>query len=387
MRVALLPSAFWPALGGVEELTRRLADALGEAGDTVEIWAPLDPVNPAERKETWCGLSVRRFAMPLPPARFATAARSLPTMVATTWELRRAVAEFGPDVLHVQCFGPNGAYATVVSALARIPLVVTLQGETVMDDHDIYEHSALLRSAFRLGVRRAGQVTGCSAFTVEDGRRFGLKANKGLVIFNGVRLDEQPGQDSAGAPPVSVPFERYVLALGRVVDKKGFDLLIRAFAEDDVPEELGLVIGGSGPASGKLEELATNLGLSGRVCFPGRLSRRAVSELMQGAEVFVMPSRLEPFGIVLLEAWRDGAAVVATTHGGPPEFVEEGVTGLLADPLDTKALACAIAKLARDPDGRAAMVNAARQKVQEFSWMSIAEQYRQVYRSLVGGVA
>ena len=55
--------------------------------------------------------------------------------------LRRAVATFRPDVLHVQCFGPNGAYATALSRLCRVPLVVTLQGETLMDDADIFDTS------------------------------------------------------------------------------------------------------------------------------------------------------------------------------------------------------------------------------------------------------
>ena len=69
---------------------------------------------------------------------------------------------------------------------------------------------------------------------------------------------------------------------------------------------------------------------------------------MAGATVFVMPSRLEPFGIVVLEAWRAGVAVVATTRGGAPEFVDDGETGVLVDPFDTPAFAAALAR----PAGR-----------------------------------
>ena len=69
---------------------------------------------------------------------------------------------------------------------------------------------------------------------------------------------------------------------------------------------------------------------------------------MAGARVFVMPSRLEPFGIVVLEGWRAGTAVVATNRGGPPEFVRDGEDGLLVDPFDTAAVAEVLGRLLSD---------------------------------------
>jgi hypothetical protein len=92
-----------------------------------------------------------------------------------------------------------------------IPLVVTLQGETLMDDHDIYSHSAALRGA----LRRAAAVIGCSSFTLADAReRFGVSPGSGNVIFNGVAANQQP---AANDGPVD---GRLVLALGRVVDTR-----------------------------------------------------------------------------------------------------------------------------------------------------------------------
>jgi glycogen(starch) synthase len=385
MRVALLPSDFWPAVGGVEELTRRLAEALIEAGDSVEIWAPLDRRRPLAPRETWCGLEVRRFPMPLPPRALGPVARMAPGMARGLRQLRKAVADYKPDVLHVQCFGPNGAYATAVSQLTGVPLVITLQGETVMDDHDIFERSALMRAALRWGFRRAAAVTACSAFTLADARRFGLAEGAGKVVYNGVRLDEGDGAggDDGGDLP-AVPFGRYVLALGRVVEKKGFDLLLLAFAKLERGPELGLVIGGEGDALGSLRQLAGELGISESVYFPGRLGRSAVGHLMRAADVFVMPSRLEPFGIVVLEAWREGTAVIATTRGGPAEFVRGGVDGLLVDPSDTDALAAAIGGLLDDASRRASLAEKGHQKAQGFSWRVIAHEYREIYAQVAG---
>lgn len=387
MRTALLPSAFWPAVGGVEELTRRLADALSEAGDNVEIWAPLDPREPAPRREIWCGLAVRRFPMPLPSRTVASVARMAPVIARGLRELRRAVADFEPDVLHVQCFGPNGAYATALSRLTGVPLVITLQGETAMDDHDIFERSALLRTALRWGFRQARAVTACSAFALSDARRFGLSEGAGKVVFNGVCLDEtnEPGNAQEN-DALGVPFTRYVLALGRVVEKKGFDLLLRGFARLNAPADVGLVIGGDGEALTPLRVLARELGISERVYFPGRLGRSAVAELMRGAEMFVMPSRVEPFGIVVLEAWREGTAVVATTRGGPAEFVHNGVDGLLVDPFDADALSSAMGSLLDDRALRTKLAENGRDRAQLFSWRLVAQDYRDTYVTVTRSV-
>ncbi|HEX7460533.1 MAG TPA: glycosyltransferase family 4 protein, partial [Acidimicrobiales bacterium] len=189
-RIALLPSAYPPSVGGVEELTRHLALALVDAGDQVEVWTGLPDDHAPETVEVRDGLVVRRFPMPLPASRISAVSHAATTGWRTMRGLGRAVATFRPDVLHVQCFGPNGAYATALSRLCRVPLVVSLQGETLMDDADIFDTSHVLRAALRGGIRTATAVTACSAFTLNDAvTRFGLAPDRGSVVFNGVDLE------------------------------------------------------------------------------------------------------------------------------------------------------------------------------------------------------
>ena len=190
MRIALLPSSYLPALGGVEELTRHLALSLRLGGDNVEVWTLLPDDSQPETVEILDDLVVRRLPMPLPATNWPAIRRSTTTGPRTLASLRSAVAAFRPDVLHVQCFGPNGTYATALSRVTGIPLVVTLQGETVMDDADIFEESRSLRTSLRLALRRAAAVTACSAFTLADAEhRFGLEEGRGQVIFNGVSVE------------------------------------------------------------------------------------------------------------------------------------------------------------------------------------------------------
>ncbi|MDA8342808.1 MAG: glycosyltransferase family 4 protein [Actinomycetota bacterium] len=376
-RIALVPSSYLPALGGVEELTRHLARTLREAGDEVEVWTGTSDDRDPPSRQVLDGITVRRFPLPLPAARPGPLTRSGPGALRALRALGRAVDEFRPQVLHVQCFGPNGAYAAALGAWRRLPVVVTLQGETVMDDADIFERSTVLRASLRSALRHAAVVTACSAFTLADAEdRFGLAAGRGRVVFNGVDLAAPPAGRWRRAPAAP-----YVLAVGRVVEKKGFDLLLAAYAAvSPAARTADLVVAGDGAERERLGALATSLGIADRVHFPGRLDRDDVAAAMAGAELFVMPSRLEPFGIVVLEAWRAGVAVLATGRGGPPEFVTDGVDGVLVDPTDPSRFAELLAGLLADPARRARLAAAGRARVEDFAWQVIAGRYRECYR-------
>jgi glycosyltransferase involved in cell wall biosynthesis len=371
----------------VEELSRHLALSLRAAGDDVEVWTGLPDDHDPETVEVRDGLVVRRFPMPLPASRISAVSHATTTGWRTIRAMRRAVDMFRPDVLHVQCFGPNGAYATALSRLCRVPLVITLQGETLMDDADIFTTSQVLRASLRAGIRSAAAVTACSTFTIDDAiSRFGLAPGSGSVIFNGVSLGPSADDAPAAVLPAVLDGVPYILALGRVVDNKGFDLLLAGYAAMDPSRRTAdLVIGGTGSALERLEAQAEESGIADRVHFVGRLTREQVAAAMAGARVFVMPSRLEPFGIVVLEAWRAATAVVATNRGGPPEFVRDGEDGLLVDPFDTAAVAEVLGRILSDDDLRQAMAAAGRARVEAFGWPRIAEEYRAVYTAVRDG--
>ena len=380
VRILLMPSAFHPSVGGVEELTRRLASQFKAQGHYVEIWTGRrdDEAWPAE--DDVDGIRVLRSTFPAPRMDVLALITFLGRAAWEMLRLLREIRRVRPDVINVQCFSTNGIYATALSALTGIPLVVSLHGETVMDDNRIYDHSAFLRTGLRLGLRRAAAVTACSRFTLNDAVRFGLDPHEGEVIFNAVSLDEVEQQ------AVSLPFPHFVLAMGRVVDNKGFDLLLRAWAllGDELPD-VGLVIGGDGPALPALRRLAEELGLTDRVVFPGRLSRSEVGWAMAAAEVFVMPSRVEPFGIVALEAWRAGTPVIVSCLGGAPEFVTDGVTGLVVDPFDGKALAASLRRLLHDPALCATLAYRGSSEVQNYGWSKAASRYDAACRRAAGG--
>ncbi|MDX6689272.1 MAG: glycogen synthase [Solirubrobacteraceae bacterium] len=324
---------------------------------------------------------MRRFALPLPRMAATDLVRFPVRAPAALSRLGRAAKQVRPDVIHVQCFSSNGVYAAALCAITGIPCIVTLQGETFMDDNDIYEHSRVLPTALRVGLRRAKAVTGCSRCVLNDAeRRFGLGPGIGQVIPNGV--DVASSESQLG---LDLPFARFVLSIGRVVEKKGFDLLLHAFervAAND--REVGLVIGGDGAEREALAQRTEALGLGSRVVFPGTLSRLQVAWAMAHASVFVLPSRIEPFGIVVLEALRAGRPVVVSSRGGAPEIVRDQQDGLVVDPFDTRAMATAIARLLDDDGLRRRLSAAAVLRARDFSWDVIAERYRRIYGDVLG---
>jgi glycosyltransferase involved in cell wall biosynthesis len=103
---------------------------------------------------------------------------------------------------------------------------------------------------------------------------------------------------------------------------------------------------------------------------------------MGAADVFVLPSRVEPFGIVVLEALRAGRPVVASARGGAKEIVRHEQEALLADPLDVAQLAGAIGRLLDDRDLARRLAAAGRERVGRFDWSTVADGYRRVYRSV-----
>ena len=235
---------------------------------------------------------------PIDLARFPLAsARALRQLIS-------GLRAYRPDVVHVQCFSANGVYSALVATLFRVPLVVTLQGETVMDDHDVYGRSFAMRLGLRVGLHKAAVVTGCSRFVLEDAeRRFGLRPGAGRVVPNGVEA-AQPEEPAR----VAVPFDRFVFALGRFVPNKGFDLLLEAFAEmaASVPD-VGLVVGGDGVARAPFWKRVQELDL-----IVGRLDIRAFapdvfSEALYDDPHCVVAGRRHPLLGRSRTGWQDAA--------------------------------------------------------------------------------
>jgi glycogen(starch) synthase len=374
-RVALVSSSFAPHVGGVETHVDRVARALGAEGWTAEVWT-------VDRGEglgltDYDGVRVRYLPTPLPARSAAAVTRFIRQSERARSAWRQAHRAFRPDIVNIQCFGPNGIYAAALARRVGVPLVLTSHGETLADDRGAFQRSRQLRSGLRRAIAEAADVTAPSAYVLEDLRaRYGLGRSAGRIIRNGV--------DPLAAPvPEELPSGRYVLGVGRLGWMKGFDLLIRAFAEAELDPAITLVLGGEGPERDGLLALAAECGVSERVTLLGPLPPAEVARRMAGALAVVVPSRAESFGIVALEAWRANTALVMTNRGGAVEFVHNGRDALLVDPLDGEALAQALRQVTTDAALRARLATAGHERVGEFTWPAVAGAYADLFDGLV----
>lgn len=146
--------------------------------------------------------------------------------------------------------------------------------------------------------------------------------------------------------PLRVPSHGRVMFVGRATHNKGLDVLIRAVATTD----LLLDVCGDGWALERAMRLVTRLGIADRVRFRGWLSRSSLDSTYRDSTVVAVPSIWpEPFGLVGLEAMAHGRPVVASAVGGIPEWLEDGITGLLVQPGDSEALGAALRSILDDP--------------------------------------
>jgi len=172
-----------------------------------------------------------------------------------------------------------------------------------------------------------------------------------------------------------------VLFVGDLIPRKGVDVLIRALKpiyESTAP--LRVVIAGDGSQRQALKDLAEQLALLNVVTFTGRQDRVDVVSLYRRARVLAVPSRAEPFGLVVVEGQACGAVVVASAVGGIPEIIADCQTGFLVEPDDVVALSAAIARVLNDESIRVSVAAAARDSVLGvFSPTRMALNYRDVY--------
>jgi glycogen(starch) synthase len=371
--IAIFASAFHPSLGGVEELVRQLAHAYRKRGVQTIVFTNRWPRS-LPKHEIYEGIEIYRLPMRFPQGSTKANLTYLLSRNAILHEIIAILRQHNTQILHVQCVSSNGYYALEASRALKLPLVVTAQGERTMDADRIFEKSKFLNCTLRLLLDEADHITACSHDTLKDLEQYrGTPfSTRGQVVYNGIELD-----DFKNATPYSHP-RPYILGIGRHVPQKGFDVLLKAFAQAKLPNT-DLILAGDGSEHEALRQLTAKLSLSDRVIFWGRADRTITPQLFKGCDFFVLPSRQEPFGIVNIEAMAAGKAIVATRVGGVPEIIVHDQNGLLVPADDVDALAKAIVNVGTDAVLKNRLANCGRERVEQFSWSSIASQYWNIY--------
>lgn len=262
----------------------------------------------------------------------------------TLVQIGRVLVQNKIDVINLHFPSTNMFYFAICARLLNIPLITSIHGADIFPDGMRRNHYSFgLQVVLKISDRI---VAPSKAFLREFVDLFANFGQKSLFIHNGINLDEIESVDKMEDADSS---KRYILCMAAHKAKKGIDMLIEAFAKvAEKEKEVELFIVGNGPLRAEHEKMAQKFGVDARVKFINEVGRAQAIHLLKGCEIFVLPSRSEPFGIVVAEAMACGKPVVASAVEGLREIVKDGETGILVQPQAPETFCKAICAILRD---------------------------------------
>jgi glycosyltransferase involved in cell wall biosynthesis len=367
--------------GGQNLHVAELAKALARRGDEVVVHTRRDDEVTAPRVELAPGVVVDH--VPAGPAVSLPKDELLPYIPEFGAYLADAWYAEPPDVVHAHFWMSGLAALTGVRGRAT-PVVQTFHalGSVKQRHQGSKDTSPPGRVRLERAIARsAAKVIATCSDEVFELARLGVQRRQICVVPCGVDLDQFTDHGST-APRSGRP---RILSVGRLVERKGFDVLIRALPA--VPEAELLIAGGpplaeldGDPEACRLRDLAEGCGVSDRVHLLGAVTRADMPALMRSADVVACAPWYEPFGMVAVEAMACGVPVVAAAVGGLTDTVIDGVTGVLVPPRRPDRMAAALRTVLSEPNMRLGFRSAALDRARSrYAWDRIAAETRRVY--------
>lgn len=280
------------------------------------------------------------------------------------------------DLVHVHWPMPMALLGWAARRAHPMPMVTTFYG---IELRWVQSRLPFLGWLVRWAARSSAQAVAISSYTARELRKF---VDVPIEVIPYTAELPPPERSTVRADGG----ERAILFVGRLIERKGVEHLVRALGIVRRTVPARLVIVGDGPERPRLEQVARDAGVAAHVSFRGRVSDAELRAAYAGADVFALPSVLdarqdtEGLGVVLLEAMNYSVPVVASEIGGITDIVRHQESGLLVPPGDERALAAALAQVLTDRSMARALGDGGRRLLREtFSWDGIVERWENVY--------
>jgi glycosyltransferase involved in cell wall biosynthesis len=273
----------------------------------------------------------------------------------------------------------------------RKPLLVTMHSTEVGRRDGIHTSTEKMIGETEAWLTyEAWKIICCSDYMVSHVRwAFGLPADKLVMVPNGVNRDVYSAIEKEDLKAFrrrwALPEEKIVLFVGRLVYEKGIHVLVNAVPKVLEKVNAKFIIVGSGYMKEQVMTIVRSMKMEHKVLFAGFADDATLLRLQKCADVSVVPSLFEPFGIVALEAMAARSPVVASDTGGLSEIVDHDWSGVKVYPNNPESLAWGIVKILTDDKYRNYLVeNAYRKILDKYDWDKIAQQTRTIYEGVLG---
>ena len=358
MRILLATNGFLPEIGGVQVYCYELAKNLTLLGEEIIVLTPkTEGDTDFDKKEKFKIIRTKK----------KVSSRLGFLFLLKRERIKKILVGHGSHYVRL---------ASLANALFKVPYDVIIHLEEILPP----EREKIIQKSFK----RAHKVITVSHFAKEKLVEIDIPKEKIVVIPNGV--------DPVKFNPILDPFrirkkhnlknKKVILTVARLGEHKGHANVIRALPQvlEKVPGGIYLVVG-SGEKESRLKRLVKELGLEEKVIFTGEVEEEEIPLYYAACDVFIMPSDIEGFGIVFLEANACGKPVIGGRSGGISDAIIDGETGLLVNPLDIKEIADVLIRLLTNSGLAQKLGEKGRQRVEkELNWERMAQRIREIIR-------
>lgn len=376
MKILFITTRFAPHVGGVEQVVQNLANRVAKKDD-VRVLTSLIMPKPSFKdvksffriskpEESFDNYKVKRIWLNLPRS-FVGYLLILMRFPLAIIELVKYIKAFNPDIINYHFPDDSSLYLLIASFFVKKPIVLSIHG----NDLQLFAKKFPYKFITPIIVKMAKVVVVNSRYMQDEFiKDFPSEDNKVVIINNGVDLDI-----IKNTKPKKFFKENYIFYIGRFVYKKGVDVLIKAFKKADL-KNYKLLMEGYGETWDEINSLVELLDLKDKVVLTkGSLSETQKIAFMKGANIGVMPSRIEPFGIVAIELMAAGLPVIASETGGLKDLIKNDYNGVFFKNGDVDSLADVLIELTQDSKKQVVLSRNGLQSASKYSWDSITRQY------------
>ena len=359
----------YPSHGGSGVVATELGKHLADRGHEVAFVSYAAPLRLTELPQRVSFHEVEIEQYPL--------LKHFPYTLALASKLAEVVEMKNLDILHAHYAIPFGAAALLAKQVTEnrdLKVVLTLHGT----DITLVGNNASFKPVTRMTIESADAVTVVSQFLKEETiRQFDIQRELNIV-YNFIDPERHEQEPCPCIPQCTESSRKTIMHISNFRPVKRIRDVIKTFANISEAIDSRLILVGDGPDALVAREMGQELGLLDRIKFVGIVDR--VAPLLARADLFLLPSSTESFGLVALEAMASGVPVVASNVGGIPEVIDHGRTGFLASVGDVDAMSTyAIDLLQNEAQHAQFSAEAQEQARQRFDYRLIVPQYEQLY--------